>query len=362
MDATKVEIPAQEEDKKLEHSPMKAFAHPLRHHRLAPHRSSSTSLISLEGGISGMTFPSSSDILFGDKMDEDDVLESDSEVIEGLPAVGEPPVFPLLLEEEEVPLPEVLRAPVPHSPIRVPSSSFWPLETAVALELVGVDVVIPPPVDWEGAVELDEFSLDDVHNVLQIHPGRNESSEINDDAIYLSGENVWDLGVGENDHLGVIPSVDGTLQLDRDLVRQDENEYLRNDDNDDDDGENDRSKYVEGISDHVPIAPPPHPAPEELVELEFMFGAASREVGSASNTRDVQTTGDATPSSRQVAGTFGPHQLDYRLNNPSLIASWAQASLLKTMFRFQFGLAVVIVGFRVKVREAVRAALLREPD
>jgi hypothetical protein len=247
-----------------------------------------------------MTFPSSSELSFGDEMDEDAVLESDSKVIEGLPAVGEPPVLPALLEEEEVLLPEVLRAPVPHLPIRVPSSSPWPLETAVAPELVGVDVVIPPPVDWEGAAKLDEFSLDDVQDVLQIHPGRNESSEINDDAIYLSGENVWDLGLGENDHLGVMPGVDGTLQLDRDLVRQNENEYLRNDN---DDGENDRSKYVEGISDHVPIAPPPHPAPEELIEEEFVFGAASKGAGSASNTRDAQGTSNATPSSRQVAGT-----------------------------------------------------------
>jgi hypothetical protein len=143
MDAYKVEIPVQEEDKKPERFPLKAFAHPLWLHRLALHRSSSTSLISLEGGISRMTFPSSSDLSFGDEMDEDAVLESDSEVIEDLPAM----VLPALLEEEEIPLPEVLRVPVPHFPIWVPSSSPWSLETAVAPELVGVDVIIPPPVD-----------------------------------------------------------------------------------------------------------------------------------------------------------------------------------------------------------------------
>jgi hypothetical protein len=195
MDASKVEIPAQEEDKKPERSPMKAFARPLRCHRLAPCKSSSTSLVSLEGGISGMVFPSFSNISFGNEMDDDAVLKSDFEAIVGLPAVGEPPALPALLEVEEIPLPEELRAPVPHSPIWVPSSSPWPLETAVAPKLVGVDVVIPPQVDWEVAADLDEFSLDDVHDILQIHPGRNESTENVNDAIYLSGENVWDLGL-----------------------------------------------------------------------------------------------------------------------------------------------------------------------
>jgi hypothetical protein len=233
-------------------------------------------------------------------------MEQDSKVIVGLPAVEEPEL-PALPEEEEIPLPEVLRAPVPHSPIWVPSPSPWPLETAVAPGLVGVDVVIPPLFDQEGEVDLDEFSLDDIHNILQIHLGGNGDSEID----------------GDN-HLGVMPGVDGTLQLDGVLVGYgwDDN------DDDDDDGKNDELRYVEGIPHHIPIAPPPNPAPEETEE-EFVFGAASRGVGSTSNTRNMQGAGNATPSSRQMTGTFGPHQLDYRLNEPSIVTSWAQESFVE---------------------------------
>jgi hypothetical protein len=128
----------------------------------------------------------------------------------------------------------------------------------------------------------------------------------------------------------------GTLQPDRNLVGQNENEHamgaihgvspsVMNDNDNDDDGEHDQLKCVEGITNHVPIAPPPLPAPEELME-EFMFGAASGGVGSAFITSGVRGVGDAVPPSRQEAGMFGPNQLDYRLNSPDIMASWAQAS------------------------------------
>jgi hypothetical protein len=120
-----------------------------------------------------MVFASSSDISFGDEMDDDVALESDTNAPVGLPATGEPLVLSTVLEVEEIPLPEELRAPVPHSPIWVPSPSPWPLEAAVASESVGLDLVDPPWVGLEMA-DLDEFSLEDV---LQIHPAPEELKE-----------------------------------------------------------------------------------------------------------------------------------------------------------------------------------------
>jgi hypothetical protein len=267
-DATKVVVLVQEEDEKPLRSPMKPFARPLRHHCPTSRRSSSTSLISLEGAISGLAFPLSSELLFGDNIDEDDGMEQDSKAIVGLPTVGEPE-FPALSEVGEISLPEVLRAPVPHSPIWVPDSSPWPLETAMAPGLVGVDVVLPSPVGQEEEVPLDEFSLGDVHDILQIHPGGNRDFEID----------------GDNP-LGVMPGVDGALQPDGDLVGHEDGDVYMVDDDNDDDGKSDELRYVEGISHHVPIPPPPNPAPEEMEE-EFAFGAASRGIGSSSSTRNA---------------------------------------------------------------------------
>jgi hypothetical protein len=172
MDATKVKVQAQEKDEKPLRSPMKPFARPLRLHHSTLRRSLSTSLISLEGAISGLAFPLSSELSFGDDIDENDEMEQDSKAIVDLSAVEEP-ALPVLPEEVEVPLPKELRAPDPHLPIRAPASSSWPLETATAPGLVGVEVEIPPPADQEEEVvldevdlDLDEFLLDGAHDIL----------------------------------------------------------------------------------------------------------------------------------------------------------------------------------------------------
>jgi hypothetical protein len=144
-DAMKVEVQTQEKDEKPLRNPMKKFAHPLRLHKSTPRRSSSTSLVSLEGAISGLAFPSSSE-LFGDDINEEDGMEQDSKAIIDLSAVEEP-TLPALPAKVEVPLSKESRAPTPPSPIRVPASSPWPLEIATAPGLVGVGVEIPPPAD-----------------------------------------------------------------------------------------------------------------------------------------------------------------------------------------------------------------------
>jgi hypothetical protein len=256
------------------------------------------SLISLEGAISGLAFPSSSE----------------------LSAVEEPA---LPAEEVEVPLPEELRAPVSHSPIRVPVLSPWPLETAAAPGLVGVEVEIPPPADQEeevvlDEVDLDEFLLNGAHDILQIHPGGNGDIEFDGDNHLVSSYN------------GVLPEVDGALRLDGDLVGHEDGDVymVDGDDDDDDDGKNDELRHVEEMPHHVSIAPPPNPEPEEMEE-GFVFGAASWGVGSSSNIRSIEGTKDVTPSSRQMTGTFGPHQQDYCLNEPSIVTSWAQQSIAK---------------------------------
>jgi hypothetical protein len=216
------EIPMPE-DVKTKRTFMKVFARPLRSHRIAPRKSSSTSLASLEGDVSGMVFASSSDISFGNEMDDDAALESDTNAPVGLPAMGEPLVLSTVLEVEEIPLPEELRAPVPHSPIWVPSPSPWPLEAGVASESVGLDLVDPPCVGLDMA-EMEEFSLEDV---LQIHPGRNEGPKNSNTICYLSGEKIhsWDLGPDESNHLGVIQNVARTLQSDGSFVWQSKNEH-----------------------------------------------------------------------------------------------------------------------------------------
>jgi hypothetical protein len=325
MDATKVEVQVQEEDEKPLRSPMKPFAHPLRFHRLTPRRSSSMSLISLEGAISGLAFPSSSELSFGDDIDEDYGMEQDSKAIVDLPTMEEP-VLPALPEEVEVPLPEVLRAPVLHSPIWAPVLSPRPLETAVVPGLVGSEVEIPPPVKGEEEVVLDEgdqdeFLLDGAQDILLIHPGGNGDIEFDGDNLLVSSYN------------GVLPEEDGALKLDGDLVGHvDGDVYMVDGDNDnnddDDDGRNDDVRYVEKIPHHVYIAPPPNPEPEEMEE-GFVFGAASWGVGSSSNTRPTESAEDAIPSPRQMTGTFGPNQLDYRLGEPSIVTSWAQESVVE---------------------------------
>jgi hypothetical protein len=141
MATAKVEPQAQEKNEKPLRNPMRQFAHPLRLHKSSPRRSSSMSLNSLEGAISGLAFPSSSELLFGDDINEEDGMEQDSKAIVDLSAVEES-MLPALPAEVEVPLPEELRAPTPP-PIRVPASSPWPLEVAAAPGLVGVGVESP---------------------------------------------------------------------------------------------------------------------------------------------------------------------------------------------------------------------------
>jgi hypothetical protein len=114
-DAMKVKVQTQEKDEKPLRNPMKKFAHPLRLHKSTPRRNSSTSLVSLEGAISGLAFPSSSELSFGDDINEEDGMEQDSKAIIDLSAVEEP-TLPALPAEVEVPLPEESRAPTPPSP------------------------------------------------------------------------------------------------------------------------------------------------------------------------------------------------------------------------------------------------------
>jgi hypothetical protein len=74
----------------------------------------------LEGAISDLAFPSSSELSFGDDINEEDGMEQDSKAIVDLSAVEEP-TLAALPAEVEVPLPEESRAQTPPSPIRVPA-------------------------------------------------------------------------------------------------------------------------------------------------------------------------------------------------------------------------------------------------
>jgi hypothetical protein len=260
MATAKVEPHAQEKDEKPLRNPMRKFAHPLCLHKSSPRRRSSTSLISLEGAISSLVLPSSSELSLGDNINEEDGMEQESKAIVDLSAVEEPtlPAFPA---EVEVPLPKELRAPTAPSPIWVPASYPWPLEVAAAPGLVGVGIKIPPPADWEEEEEvvdemdldLGESLLDGASDILGIHPGGNGDIE-------FDGDNPLGLS-----HSGMMPETDDALQLNDDLVgHEDGDVYVRNDDDDDDDNERDDDlRHVDEMSHHVFVALPPNPEPTE---------------------------------------------------------------------------------------------------
>jgi hypothetical protein len=91
-------------------------------------------------------------------------------------------------------------------------------------------------------------------------------------------------------------------------------------------GEYDQLKHNEGITNHVPIAPPPHPAPEELMEEQPVNGVAFGGDGSDFTTSGARDVDDTDPPARRGIGKFGTNQQDYRLNDTKITASWAQAS------------------------------------
>jgi hypothetical protein len=274
-------------------------------------------------------------------MVDDATLESDADASVGLPATGEPLVLAPVLEVEEIPLPEELRAPVPPSPIWAPSPPLWPFEAAVVTEYVRLGIVDP---SWIGLdmADMEDFSMEDV---VQLHPGRISSPEISNTIFYLSEENIhsWKLGPDEGSHLDVIQDIVKDLQADKSLPWQNKNEYanwreaggghlvsshkgapIEMDSGRY--GKYDQIKHNEGITNDVPIAPPPHPAPEKLMEEDPVDGVASRGEGSGFIALEARDADNADPPAHQRVRIFGISQRDYCLNDPIITASWAQMS------------------------------------